>query len=232
MGQVKRAIVNLREKFTHKVDEGFQQLHSNLAAISNDNKTDLANTFINIGRQLLVEAMGGSGSSHQGASQPFFTVTHEVTQQVVNNTTTTDSPANDDPPNIDPADLHADYRMRPRHDSLIGVMSEWYGIGEFQDKYGGVDGRIKRYKSTSRWRKKCGIHAMHFSRTQRTVKTINDYAKKESMTMEQACAALQPQFESCEKSVANFVKLAQTLGLLPTRASRGRNAGKIGHEEA
>ena len=105
-------------------------------------------------------------------------------------------------------------------------MSEWYGLGEFQDKYGGVDGRIKKYNSTTKWRKKCAIHAMHFSRTQRTVKTIEDYANKESITVDEACVALQPMYESCERSVANFVKLAQTEGLLKTRASRGRNVSR------
>ena len=138
---------------------------------------------------------------------------------------------NEDPPGSDPSDVHAGYQMKQTHDSLVAILSEWYGLGEFQDKYGGVDGRIKKYKSTTKRRKNRAIHAMHFSRTQRTVKTIEDYAEKKNITVDEACIVLQSMYESCERSVANFVKLAQTEGLLKTTASCGRNVTR-GEDES
>ena len=83
--------------------------------------------------------------------------------------------------------------MKPKHETLLDVVSEWYGLGEFQDQYGGIQDRINRYNSTSKWRKKCAIHKMHFSRTQKTVKTIADFAEKEGTSVEEACMALQSQ---------------------------------------
>ena len=63
------------------------------------------------------------------------------------------------------------------------------------------------------------------------MKAIEGYAQEKEITVDEACIVLQPMYESCEKSVANFVKLAQTEGLLRTRASRGRNVTKGAEED-
>ena len=66
MVQLKSSMRNLSSELSNKLSEGFQEMTNCLASISNDIKSELDNSSINIGRQLLLEATMVSSSSPTG----------------------------------------------------------------------------------------------------------------------------------------------------------------------
>jgi hypothetical protein len=59
--------------------------------------------------------------------------------------------------------------MKPKHSNLESLYKEWYGLGEFDDSFGGVDGRNKMYGS--KWRSH--IDCQYYSRAMRVVQAID-----------------------------------------------------------
>ena len=62
----------------------------------------------------------------------------------------------------------------------------------------------------------------------RTVKAVEEYAKRERMDTMSAATELQDKFKLCKRSLANFVIWAQCHGLLTKRASRGKTTSGTG----
>lgn len=199
-----------------KVNERLDHLVSVVEDGKEDTKRQLVNTFLSVADSLL---HGASASNIRravvGAERASTSVTDEYTA-------TTNTPNTMD--DRDPSDVHSTYRMKPKHDCLLHMVNEWFGLEDFKDEYGGIDGRIKMYKSTTKWRKKCHIHQMHFSRTQRSIKAIETHAGINTTTIEEAATDLQGVWEECGRSVSNFVKWSQETGLVETKAKRGKFA--------
>ena len=124
--------------------------------------------------------------------------------------------ANNSPPEEDPAIRKA---MIEKHGLLANLYNEWHGFDLFQDSYDGVIGREKRFGA--KWRKGL-VSPQHFSRTQRVIAGIREYAAHNKMQPFEAVLVLQKEFEDCKNSVSNFVVVLQKLGYVPIRAPQAK----------
>jgi DnaJ-domain-containing protein 1 len=155
-----------------------ENIFSTLVTAKEDTKLDLAKVHMSIALQLMqggvgdVNAVNTDSISNLLLTSPQPTTMRSPETTAV--TTTTVTPTTEDPSTLDVNRL---FRMKAKHSSLTNVLKEWYGLDEFADELGGIQGRIDLFKSTSNWRKKSMIHPQHFSRTMRTVKAVEEFAK-------------------------------------------------------
>jgi hypothetical protein len=127
-------------------------------------------------------------------------------------------------PNPFPGTMAPKLFMKPKHSNLKSLYKEWYGLGEFDDSFGGVDGRSKMYGS--RWRSH--IDRQHYSRAMRVVQAIDVTAKANGCSWREALNELKPVFQEANKSLDNMVKKLQKKGIISKGKSRGvkRKASK------
>lgn len=112
---------------------------------------------------------------------------------------------------------HSGYRMTPNHSSLMNVWNEWFGLDKYEDDFGGIEGRNKKFGS--KWRKH--LQQSSYSRNCRLIKGISDYAKEQNCQPEEVIAEWEPLFVSCKSSVANMVRALQKAEKITKKASRG-----------
>ena len=225
INKLSRAVTDFQGELKGEVEN----LHSTILTTKEDTKLDLAKVHMAIALQLMQGGVGDVNAVNINAANSMLLTSPQPTKTSPDSTipppttATTVSPIS----TVDPADLDINrlFRMKPKHTSLTGVLKEWFGLEEFADELGGIQGRIDMYKSTTKWRKHCMIHPQHFSRTMRTVKAIEAFARQECINKVDAAAQLEDQFSKCEKSVAAFVNWAQSHGLLPKRASKKSSGG-------
>jgi Transcriptional activator of glycolytic enzymes len=125
--------------------------------------------------------------------------------------------------NDDDVEEQKHYRMRPKHATLADWYDEWVGAGDFEDGFGGIEGRNKKYGS--KWRKH--LNVQHYSRTCRVVKAIRAFAEEQRMDTHDACATLQHHYKNTAKcSVGNMVKYVNSMGLLQKGKARGKQMKK------
>jgi hypothetical protein len=120
-------------------------------------------------------------------------------------------------PNPFPGTMAPKLFMKPKHSNLESLYKEWYGLGEFDDSFGGVDGRNKMYGS--KWRSH--IDRQHYSRAMRVVQAIDVTAKANGSSWREAVNELEPVFQEANKSVANMVKKLQEKGIISKGKTRG-----------
>ena len=122
--------------------------------------------------------------------------------------------------NADPtSSYHTFYHLTPRHKLLADMWDEWFGFNRFNDGFGGVHGRDKKYKA--KWRKH--IDSQHHSRTKRCILGTQECAREHQMNEQEALAELQSMCEEEKNSVANLVQRFQHDGLLSKKSSRGKS---------
>ena len=114
--------------------------------------------------------------------------------------------------------MNSPLRMVPKHKCLSDLWDEWYGLGEFADTEGGIDGRNKKYGS--KWWKH--LEGQQYSRTSRVIKAIEAYSVANNVTTDKAIFDLEELFKECSYSVAKMVNAAQDKGLLQKKAARGK----------
>ena len=117
---------------------------------------------------------------------------------------------------------HSSYTMTMKHSSLTNMYEEWYGLGKYTDKFGGIDGRERLFskKHKSKWRHH--LDGNHFSRTRRLVQGIVVYSTKNNVSHYQACAELEHHWVEAKQSLTKTVAKFQSLGLLGKQKDRGR----------
>jgi Transcriptional activator of glycolytic enzymes len=118
----------------------------------------------------------------------------------------------------DEAEQHKTYTMQPKHKLLTDLLSEWTGTGDFNDQYGGIEGRNKKWSAS--WRKHLPKYT--YSRTERTIKGIRAFAKERQISDMDACRELQKVYEQQKFAVKNMVDYFTTSGLLAKRKARGK----------
>ena len=216
INSLSRNVSDLKGELKGELDN----LYGTLVTAKEDTKLDLAKVHMAIALQLMQGGVGDVNTVNMQSMSNLLLTSPQPTMRSPETTTTAATTVT--PTTQDPADLDINrlFRMKPKHSSLIGVLKEWYGLDEFADELGGIQGRIDMYKSTTKWRKHCMIHPQHFSRTMRTVRAVEEFARKEGVDRMAAAAHLEEDFAKCEKSVAAFVTLAQSHGLLSKRSSR------------
>jgi hypothetical protein len=107
--------------------------------------------------------------------------------------------------------------MKPKHSSLTSLCKEWYGHDEFDDDFGGVDGRSKM--NGCKWR--THIDRQHYSRAIRIVQAINVAAQENGASWQEDVAELEPIFQEANRSLANMVKKLQEKGIIGKGKTRG-----------
>ena len=113
------------------------------------------------------------------------------------------------------------FRLKPKHVSLRDLHSEWFGLAECEDGFGGVSGRNERLMKG--WRKRCNVDATQHSRHRRLIVAIAEEAKNNNKQPEEVVAEWEIMFSSCNYSAGKLVNSLQTLGKIPKCNSRGRN---------
>jgi hypothetical protein len=213
--KVKEAVQQVQSGFQN-VNNQFDELHDVLKSNREDSDRHLAATFVNIAQKLLERG----GSTVNGLRQD--NVIAEELRQVVTGTSSRTAQAAQPIESPGDAEELTDtlFQMVPKHLSLLDLVHEWYGSADYYDEYGGIKGRNERFKT--QWRKKCSINAMHYSRTERTVRAVNEYATMHGINTYDAAERLDEVYKvECKESVTNFVKWAQHEGLLAKKKSRG-----------
>jgi Transcriptional activator of glycolytic enzymes len=123
-------------------------------------------------------------------------------------------------------ELHKTYTMRPKHKLLTELMSEWIGVGDFNDPFGGIEGRNKKFGA--KWRKHLPKYT--YSRTERTIKGIRAFAKDKQINEMDACRQLQEVYEQQKMSVKNMVDYFTKTNLVSKRKARGKAMKKRSDE--
>jgi hypothetical protein len=121
-------------------------------------------------------------------------------------------------PNPHPGTMAPKLFMKPKHSSLTSLYKEWYGNDEFDDDFGGVDGRNKMYGC--KWR--AHIDRQHYSRAMRIVQAIDVTAQENgAVSWQGAVAELEPNFQEANRSLANMVKKLEEKGIIGKGKTRG-----------
>lgn len=223
-----------------KLESGFEQMSETIALSQKESDKHLALSFLNIAQKLL-DRNGLSVNVQTGVigHSPGATSVTGVTEELLmspiggGNSNPASATATTNDKEADPADTHMLFRMVPKHLNLLELVNEWFGNGDYYDEYGGIDGRNKRYKA--RWRKKCSINLMHYSRTERTVRAVEEYGKIHGVDKYVAAERLQHVYAiECKTSVTKFVEWAQMHELIAkkgTRRSKNSTQGDGDDEE-
>jgi hypothetical protein len=211
ISSLRDSVQSLECKLESKIDRGIERINGSIQSQRQQSDRELANTFLNIAKSL----MERSGSIVcEDMTLP--AITNNATQET---TATTNNNNGEGDPDKAPQLL----RMVPKHSNLVDLIHEWFGTGDFYDEFGGVEGRNKSFKT--QWRKNCGMNAMQYSRTERTVRAVEEYARKEKCDIYKAAEQLQRIYAvDCKKSVTNFVSWAQQQNYIPKKKSRGKKA--------
>jgi hypothetical protein len=93
------------------------------------------------------------------------------------------------------------------------LLSEWIGCGDFQDQFGGIEGRNKKFGA--KWRKHLPKYI--YSRTkERTIKgMIRAYAKQRKKVSDiDACREMQQVYEQKKRNVKKMVDYFTTTNLI------------------
>jgi hypothetical protein len=222
MMHLKQAVTTMGSKMEHidtKMDSGFGEIKETLMSNKVQLKQELAGSFLEIAKYLVKDA-GGEVSDRTTVAEIVdlsrMTLVEPATANAAQDTGEP-SPETE----TDPAEEHRLFRMIPKHLTLLDLVHEWFGTGDYYDEYGGIEGRNK--SSKSRWRKYCCINQMQYSRTERSVKAVQEYARRKNIDMYLAAEQLQERFEECKCSVAKFVTWAHGEELLAKKKSRGKN---------
>jgi hypothetical protein len=215
MSRLKQSLCEKVDDLAAKFETGFESFNNVLMSNKSDLKQELAHTFLQIAKGFLQDGAIVNNSTFEDIA-----ARQRITQEPVEDTAGTSNPAQDDDIEVDPAEAHQMFRMVPKHVVLWDLVHEWFGTGDYYDDYGGIEGRNIAFKT--RWRKLCGLNAMHYSRTERTVRAVQQYGKINKLDKYVAAERLQPQFEQCKCSITNFVAWAQDENLLEKKAARGR----------
>jgi hypothetical protein len=118
-------------------------------------------------------------------------------------------------------ELHRTYTMRTKHKQLTELLSEWIGCGDFQDGFGGIEGRNKKFGA--KWRKHLPKYL--YSRSERTIKGIRAYAQQGQISDMDACRELQHVYEQQKHNVKNMVDYFTRTNLIHKRKARGKLSG-------
>jgi Transcriptional activator of glycolytic enzymes len=128
----------------------------------------------------------------------------------------------------DPVQLASTFRMKAKHNTLTDLWQEWFGLGEWEDEFGGVAGRNEKFGA--KWRKEAkALDKSQYSRTNRVIVAVSSSAHARGLQPEDVVAEWEPVFSACKQSVANLVRALQELNILPKKKARGKK--KVGGDE-
>lgn len=116
------------------------------------------------------------------------------------------------------------YNLRLRHQSLLSLYNEWYGLGEFDDGKGGIPGRDRRFGC--KWRTG-QIHCKKYSRLKQVVETVDQLALARGITPREAINHLEPLFKEAKGTLSGMLKRLEANGYRTKGNSRKRRLDQI-----
>ncbi|CAB9518618.1 hypothetical protein SEMRO_949_G223660.1 [Seminavis robusta] len=115
-------------------------------------------------------------------------------------------------------EVHKRYYLKMRHNTLASFWNEWYGLEEFEDGFGGIDGRNKKHGS--KWRKHLPATELSYrTRLHNGIVSIDNDNNKETKDV---IEEWEPLFTVARNSIGNLVKALQQQNKLP----KGKRCGK------
>jgi Transcriptional activator of glycolytic enzymes len=120
------------------------------------------------------------------------------------------------------------FRMNVKHGTLRSIWQEWFGLGPFEDAFGGVFGRNQNHTG---WRKAAKIDNSLYSRHQRLIMAISNEAKHTQQQPEDVIDEWEALFQAANFVTGNLVVALQQLGKIPVRKSRGKTKKNDGGGE-
>jgi Transcriptional activator of glycolytic enzymes len=111
--------------------------------------------------------------------------------------------------------------VKQKHNTLSSLYQEWYGLGEYNDSYGGVEGQNKT--NGAAWRKH--INRQHYFRVKRIVAAIDTEKYRTGTEWAEVVEILEPTFDEANKSLAKMVDKLKDKGLVTN--CRKRKAAKV-----
>ena len=115
-----------------------------------------------------------------------------------------------------PANAPLQFVMKQKHNTLSSLYQEWYGLGEYDDSLGGVDGRNKNHGTS--WRKH--INRQHYSRTNRIVTAVDTEMERTGKDWAEVVETLEQTYVEANKSLAKMVDKLKQSGLVPVGRKR------------
>lgn len=97
-----------------------------------------------------------------------------------------------------------------KYPSLLSVWREWFGLDEYYDEFGGIDGHNKLHRP--KWRKH--LNGTCYSKVSQLIKGINAYSETAGTQPEAVIAEWEGIFTACKHSANNMVKALRSLGKL------------------
>lgn len=202
------------DRLTQTVASGFEKVTSITENWKAETDKMIGCTLVEAGTNLLRQSSpmspgGASVESHQPTrmTQLAWQTPSQSKQSTVSTRTTTSSP-----------DEHSRYRMQMKHPTLLSVWKEWFGLDEYYDEFGGIDGRNKLHGT--KWRKH--LNGTSYSKVSQLIKGINANAETNGMQPESVIAEWEGIFTACKHSANNMVKALQSLGKLKKLKQRGK----------
>lgn len=219
------AVVNLRDEMktmNSDIKNGIQEIMSELQETRQhrmEQDMQLA-TLLDMGRQVLLTGKPIDTIQTNNNiinNNDFFTPQRQINFSTFQMETPIDETQQFED-NAMEIERHKTFVMKPKHKALVDLLSEWIGVGDFHDEFGGIEGRNNKFGAS--WRKH--LVAFTYSRTERTVKGIRAYAEQRDINEFDACRELQEVYEQRKFSVSNMVNYFMEQGLLTKRKPRGK----------
>ncbi|KAL3903292.1 MAG: hypothetical protein SGILL_010499 [Bacillariaceae sp.] len=105
------------------------------------------------------------------------------------------------------------------HKSIASLWDEWYGLGEYADSFGGIEGREKTFKT--KWRYKLHYRdRCRFSRNRRIVRAVKKLATDRQITLQESIDDMEARYATCNKSIGLLIIALQEEGTLPWATNR------------
>jgi hypothetical protein len=217
-------LVGMQHQFEHKFEQltetvkcGFTQVTSLTENWKEETDKLVGCSLVQAGTNLLRQSSPMSPGSEGAASldddmaiSPALAISPARQNRTTPTVTTTATNSNQE---------HSRYRMQLKHATLHSVWKEWFGLDEFADEFGGINGRNKLHGS--KWRKH--LNGTTLSKVSQLIKGINAYAVERKVQPEDVIEEWEGIFTASKNSVCNMVKALQHLGKMKKLKQRGKH---------
>lgn len=208
------------DRVEQAVTTGFNNIQSRLEAWKEDKNKMIGNVLVQAGTSLLTQNAGATTTDNDLSpyelqelpelnlpklSEPFVSSTKVKKSKHMQSTLSLDEACT--------------FRLRSRHDSLRSLWNEWHGSEALFDKYGGVDGRNKKYGAA--WRRH--LNKTQYSRNKQIVSGIMASAKRLECYPEHLMDEWQSIYEQCSLSPGVFIRKMQADGIFVKKAAQGKS---------
>ncbi|CAB9518359.1 expressed unknown protein [Seminavis robusta] len=175
-------------------------------------------TLVEAGTRMITQQSPVAQSDNDNDNEPFLTE-EDVDEIMAEVDGTSPAGAPTSPAGASTVEDHYRFQLVKKHSCLCNVSNEWFGLDEFADAYGGIEGRNKVHKN--RWRKY--LDSNLFSAHKRVVKGVEAYAAETKQDAKAVIAEWEDFFTEVKGSMGLLVKLLQGKKLIKVGKSKSNN---------